>query len=289
MSKGKFAEATEAFDRCIAECGHSPLGTNFESHGEEPKIVALQYKGLVLAIRGFLNSGLQTTRSALSLASTINFPLALTFASDILEIALLLRRDYLDCASLAKEQLDYCAEHGFVFWSAAHELLHGAALGALNGDMEGVVEAETGILNWRKTGAGLHVPTYSAFLADAALAAGDLERAERALADGIETANRHAETYALAELERLTGRLRKRQNRRDEARRAFDRAVEIARAQDAGLYLLRAGRDLAQILAEEGEVEGARDLLAPIVGGVTEHKTGLDYQDSSALLAALAG
>jgi len=104
-----------------------------------------------------------------------------------------------------------------------------------------------------------------------------------------DTAQRNGDVFALAELERLTGRLRKRQNRRDEARRAFDRAVEIARAQDAGLYLLRAGRDLAQLLAEEGEAQGAQDLLAPIVGGVTEHKTGLDYQESSALLASLAG
>ena len=119
--------------------------------------------------------------------------------------------------------------------------------------------------------------------------ADDIVTAERALLDGIDTAQRNGDVFALAELERLTGRLRKRQNRRDEARRAFDRAVEIARAQDAGLYLLRAGRDLAQLLAEEGEAQGARDLLAPIVGGVTEHKTGLDYQELSALLASLAG
>jgi hypothetical protein len=66
-------------------------------------------------------------------------------------------------------------------------------------------------------------------------------------------------------------------------------AVEIARAQGAGLYLLRAGRDLAQLLAEDGDTEDARNLLTPIVDGVTEHKTGLDFQESLALLASLTG
>ncbi len=287
MNKGKFAEATEAFDRCIAECGHVPLGACLERHGEEPQIVARQYKGLLLAVQGHTDGALAQVQAALSLARNLNFPLIVAFTATILANVLLFRREGQAAASLTREQIDYCSEHGLVFWSAAFEVLHGAAQGSLKGDPAAVAETERGILNWRKTGARLHVPTWSAFLAGSALVADDIVTADRALLDGIDTAQRNGDVFALAELERLSGRLRKRQNRRDEARRAFDRAVEIARAQDAGLYLLRAGRDLAQLLAEEGEAQGARNVLAPIVGGVTEHKTGLDYQESSALLASL--
>jgi len=251
--------------------------------------VARQYKGLVLAVQGRTDGALAQVQAALSLARNLNFQLIVAFTATILADVPLFRREGQDAASLIREQIDYCSEHGLVFRSAAFEILHGAAQGSLKSDPAAVAETEGGTLNWRKTGARIHVPTWSAFLAGIALVADDIVTAERALLDGIDTAQRNGGVFALAELERLTGRLRKRQNRRDTARRAFDRAVEIARAQDAGLYLLRAGRDLAQLLAEEGEAQGAQDLLAPIVGGVTEHKTGLDYQESSALLASLAG
>ncbi len=287
MSKGEFARATDAFDRCIAEGGHAPLGACFARHGEEPHIVALQYKGYVLAVRGLTDSGLAHVQSALSLARTMNFPLIVAFTSAILATVLLLRRDGQACVSLTREQIEYCSEHRFVFWSAAFEIHHGAARACLNGDPAGVAELERGILDWRKTGAELHVPTWSSFLADAALVVGDLDTAERALSDGIETSERHGDVFALAELQRLVGRLRLKQERRSLARRALEEAVGTARRQDAGLYLLRAGRDLAQLIADDGDATGARDILKPIVGSITEHRAGLDFQEASALLAGL--
>ena len=288
MSNGQFARATDAFDRCIAEGGHAPLGACFARHGEEPHIVALQYKGYVLTVRGLTDSGLAHVESAMSLARSMDFPLIVAFTSTILASVLLLRRDGQACASLTREQIGYCSEHRFVFWSAGFEILHGAARACLNGDPAGVAELERGILNWRKTGAELHVPTWSSFLAEAALVVGDLDTAERALSDGIETSERHGDVFALAELQRLVGRLRLKQERRSEARRAFEEAVATARQQDAGLYLLRAGRDFAQLLAEDGDRTKAHDVLKPIVDAVSEHRMGLDFQEASAVLAALA-
>lgn len=285
MNKGDFARAGEAFDRCIAMDGDSPLGASFERHGEEPRIVALQYKGLTLAIRGFPETGLIATKEALSLARTMNFPLMVAFASTIVGTVLMLRRDYQACVALVSDQIDYCSEQGFIFWSAAHEILHGAARACLNGDQAGVDQLVRGIGSWRDTGAVLHIPTWSSYLAEAALCAGDLDRAEKAVSDGIGVSEKHGEAFALAELKRLTGRLRLAQGRRAEAGLAYEEALGVSRAQGAGLYLLRVGRDLARLLAEKGDTKGAQDLLEPIVGGVSEHRTGLDFQESSALLA----
>jgi hypothetical protein len=111
----------------------------------------------------------------------INFPLSVAFASDILGLVLALRREYRACVALAKEQKDYCSEHGFVFWAAAYLILHGVARANVDGGGDSVTEAQTGILNWMKTGAGLHIPTWSSLLAEAALVVGDSEMAEKAL------------------------------------------------------------------------------------------------------------
>jgi hypothetical protein len=91
----------------------------------------------------------------------------------------------------------------------------------------------------------------------------------------------------MAELLRLEGRIHAHRGRADQARQALTEAVAVARRQDAGFYLLRAGRDLAELLAKMGDAIGARDLLAPTVAAVAEHRDGSEFKEASALLSAL--
>jgi class 3 adenylate cyclase/tetratricopeptide (TPR) repeat protein len=287
MSRAEFAQSVEAFDGCIAASDHLPPSACIERHGEEPGIVAAQYRGLVLCMRGFADQALEATRSAVGLARQINHPLSVAFASSLLGLVLHLRRDFEACEALAREQIDYCREQGFAFWSAAFEVHHGVALAHLRSNGDPVIEAEMGIVNWVKTGAYIHVPTWSSFLADAALVSGNLPLAEKALSSGIEIAQRNGELFALAELQRLTGRLLLMQDRRREARDALIEAVATARRQDARLYLLRAARDLAKLLAEDGDPQGAHELLHPIVEDFPEHREGPDFAEAAELLAGL--
>jgi predicted ATPase len=287
MSLAEFAKSIEAFDRCILVSGQAPDGACFERHGEEPKIVATFYKGLVLCVQGFADSGRECAHSALSQANSINHPLSVTFASGILSIVLLFRRDYHASEALAKEQIEYCRERGLAFWLASKHIFHGVASAHASGSGSGIIEAENGKLDWMKTGAMLHVPTFSSHIADAALFLGDLPSAERALSNGLEISRTNGEEFALAELHRLTGRLRVKQDRRNAARDAFAEAVATALRQGAKLYLLRAARDLARLLAEDGDRTGARKLLQPIVEEFPEHRDGLDFQEAAKLLAEL--
>lgn len=285
MSKGEFVRATEAFERVIANESLTPLGTCFAHHGEEPHIVALQYKGLSLTVRGYADSGLASAESAFSLAKSMNFPLMIAFASTAVGMVLMLRRDYRQCLAIVEQQIKFCSEQGFVFWSAAHEILHGASRACLDGDPKGIAQLEEGIKSWKKTGAALHIPTWCSYLAEAGLCVGDLDCAEKAVLTGIDTSERHGDAFGRSDLKRLAGCVLLRQGRREEARDAFATAVEIARLQGAGLYLLRAGRDLARLVADAGNIAGARDILVPIADGVPEHRAGLDFQEASALLA----
>ncbi len=280
MSMGEFAKSIDAFEMCIAVSGQAPAGACFERHGEEPKIVATSYKGWVLCLRGFADSGLECVQSALLQANSINHPLSVTFASGILSAVLSLRREYSAGQALASGQIDYCKEHGLIFWLAQRHIQHGVALAHGSGSVNGVIEAENGLLDWMKTGAMIHVPTWSASIADAALVVGNLASAENSLSNGLEASRKNGEEFALAELQRLTGRLRTQQGRRNDARDAFAEAVATARRQGAGLYLLRAARDLAQWLAEDGDQTGARELLQPIVEDFPENHDGLDFQEA---------
>ena len=72
-----------------------------------------------------------------------------------------------------------------------------------------------------------------------------------------------------------------------EAEACFHRAIEIARAQKARSWELRAATSLARLWRDQGKPAQARDLLAPIYGWFTEGFETADLKDAKALLDEL--
>ena len=64
----------------------------------------------------------------------------------------------------------------------------------------------------------------------------------------------------------------------------FDRALVIARQQQAKSWELRAAVSMARLWREQGKRDEARDLLAPVYGWFTEGFDTLDLKESRALL-----
>ena len=108
-------------------------------------------------------------------ARALDHPITLAFAMHIMAIIYLTRREYELCRDIEAEVSELSKEHDFVFWSAGSKTLLGCALSYLGEPDAGLELGSQGIRDWSATGAILHVPTWSAFLADAALSAGDLE------------------------------------------------------------------------------------------------------------------
>jgi class 3 adenylate cyclase/tetratricopeptide (TPR) repeat protein len=286
MSSAELVGAEEAFDRCIALSDHLLADSCIERYGEAPQVVAYLYRGLVQCVRGVCDQALENARHALGLAKRIKHPLSEAFASFVVAVILLLRRDYRACAQLSMKQIELSSEHGFVFWYAAHQITHGASAANLFRREIHASEVKAGIENWCKTDALLHVPTWSAFLADAALACGDLKLADAALSNGLNIARENSDLLVLADLLRLRGCLLLKEDRRGEAQCALIEAIETAHRQGAGLYHLRSARDLARLLGED-DPHRAIEILAPAVERLTEHRAGLDYQESVELLLDL--
>ena len=64
----------------------------------------------------------------------------------------------------------------------------------------------------------------------------------------------------------------------------FDRALVIARQQQAKSWELRAAVSMARLWREQGKRDEARDLLAPVYGWFTEGFDTLDLKEGRALL-----
>ncbi len=73
-----------------------------------------------------------------------------------------------------------------------------------------------------------------------------------------------------------------------EAARRFGRALEVARAQHARFYELRAAKSLALLLCDQGHREEARALLQPVYDGFTEGFDTPDLREARELLQKLA-
>ena len=74
-----------------------------------------------------------------------------------------------------------------------------------------------------------------------------------------------------------------------EAEACFDKAIEIARKQQAKSLELRAVMSLSRLWQQQGKQKDAHQMLAYIYGWFTEGFDTTDLQEAQALLSELAG
>ena len=96
--------------------------------------------------------------------------------------------------------------------------------------------------------------------------------------------------FCEAEVHRLDGELRLACDpaATPAAEACFRRAIEIARAQQARSWELRAARSLARLWRDHGRRAEAHDVLAPVYGWFTEGFDTPDLREAKALLDELA-
>ena len=67
----------------------------------------------------------------------------------------------------------------------------------------------------------------------------------------------------------------------------FERALAVARAQEAKSWELRVAMSIARLWRDRGKRQQANDLLAPVYGWFTEGFDTLDLKEAKALLEQL--
>jgi predicted ATPase len=99
------------------------------------------------------------------------------------------------------------------------------------------------------------------------------------------------ESWCEAEVNRIAGEVALLSPERDatKAETYFERALAVARQQQAKSWELRAAMSLARLWRSQGKVRQARELLAPVYGWVTEGFDTRDLKEAKALLEELAG
>ena len=81
--------------------------------------------------------------------------------------------------------------------------------------------------------------------------------------------------------------LRQTGTQREEAETWLQRALDVARRQEAKSLELRAAMSLSRLWQQQGKQAEARELLAPVYGWFTEGFDTADLQEAKALLEEL--
>ena len=134
------------------------------------------------------------------------------------------------------------------------------------------------------------VPYLFVNLARAHADLGRFDDAWRWIDEALDSGGNVRESWCEAEVHRMAGEIALLSPERDAAKAQahFERALEIARAQQARSWELRAATSLARLWRDQGRRAEARDLLAPVYGWFTEGFDTLDLKEAKALLDQLA-
>ena len=115
-------------------------------------------------------------------------------------------------------------------------------------------------------------------------------RDRRCIAEALTVVEKTKESWCEAEICRIAGEVARLPPLPDDGMKAeayFERALLVARAQQAKSWELRAAMSVARLWRDHGKRTEAHDLLAPIYGWFTEGFDAPVLQDAKALLDQL--
>jgi predicted ATPase len=258
--------------------------------GQDVRVAALFYRSLALWQLGYPDAAIRdAARSVVDArdagqAATVMAALAITSLTHI------------HCGNygLAKEQLDeVCAladEKSAMFWKVGGMLLLGC-VSALNGKAADAVQTiGSGLQAWRSTGASLWMPVYLAHLIGAHADLGRFDDAWRCFNEATTLMQQTKERWCESEIYRIAGEVAIRSPDSDvsKAEAFFRHALEVAKAQQAKSYELRAATSLARLRRDQGRRDEALQQLAPIYNWYSEGFHTHDLRQAKALLDMLA-
>jgi predicted ATPase len=288
---GAGAAAHTHFAQGIALYDPQPHHTSAYLYGQDAGVVCRSHAARALWSLGAPDQGLTQNQEAVRLAQQVAHPFSLSVVLGFAAVFHQLRREVRCTQERADATIHLATEQSFSSWRAFGAMLQGWVLAHQGQAEAGIAQLTQGLRDYRATGAETNRPYFLALLAEAQETCGEPEAGLAVLKEALTRVDTTGERWYEAELHRLTGALLLQQSseHQTEAETCFQRAIAIARTQQAKSFELRAATSLARLWQHQGKRAEARALLAPLYGWFTEGFDTADLQEAKALLEELAG
>jgi predicted ATPase len=267
---------------------HAQLAERYTFH---PRVVGLDFRALILLVLGYPDEARATSRVALDEARAAAHLVTLAV---VLQHACIVHQtcgDHPAMQQAAEELLAIATEQGFPFWIAHGTFLRDWARAAQGRNGQQRVPLRDDLEAILKPGAALILPYYYALVAQTFAQSAEPAAAAQMLDESLALLERTGERWFEAEVHRLRGELELATALHGgavAAQACFERAIAVARSQEASLWELRASASLARLWRDQGRPAEAHALLAPIHARFSEGLELRELVDARALLDGMA-
>jgi predicted ATPase len=288
-STGDLAPARMHFDRAIAlydPAAHRQLAARF---GQDNRVTVFSFGSVVVWLLGFPEAALAGTEHAVKHARELGQAAALMYALFHTSLTTIFCGKYAVANARLDELVALANEKNAAFWKAGGMTHHGCALAVAGRATDAVHMITTGMTALRSTGATMFSPLYLSYLARAYAELGKFDNAWRSISEAIAAMRTSKESWWEAEIGRIAGEIALMSPQPDtsKAQAYFERALAVARKQQAKSFELRAAMSMARLWRDQGRPDDARNLLAPVYGWFTEGFDTLDLKEAKAMLDEL--
>ena len=290
LCTGDIAQGRTHFDRAMAlydPVQHRSLATRFSA---DVGIVTLSWRSRVLWLLGYPEAALADADHALKSAREIGQAATLMHALNAATMTHVWCGNYVAAKAQYDEQLALADEKGTPVWKAWGVVNKGSLLASIGRASNAVQMITSGIAALRSTGARLAMPRLLSSLAKAYAELGQFDDAWRCIGEAMSETETSGQRSGEAEILQTAGEIALMSPERDVAKAEayFERALSVARQQQAKSLELRVAMSLARLWRDQGKPQQARELLAPVYGWFTEGFDTLDLKEAKALLDELA-
>jgi DNA-binding winged helix-turn-helix (wHTH) protein/predicted ATPase len=289
LCTGDIAEGRAHLDRAIAlydPVEHRPLATRF---GVDAQVSILSYRALALWTLGYPKAALTDTEYAIKIAREIGHAATLMYALGHAPLTCFHCGNYEMGTAIVAELTAVANEKDASVWKASAMINRGWLLGATGKVSEAIHLLTSGISAYRSTGARIFVPLQLSNLARAYAKLDQIDDARRTIDEAMTVIEATKEKWFEAEVFRAAGDIALMMPKRDvaEAEAYLERALAVARTQQAKSFELRAAMSMARLWRAQDKQKEARDLLASVYSWFGEGFDTVDLREANALLRDL--
>ena len=290
MSTGDIIEGKAHFDLAIAlydPAEHRLLASRF---GQDIGVVILCNRSWAMWVLGHPDAAIANSERALTDAREIGQAATLMYALLWASLAQNHCGNYIAANALADEIVALGDESGSLNWTAWGMIFQGCVLANAGQSSNAVQRITSALTTFQSTGSTFFTSLSLLHLAKAYAELEQFHDAWRYIGEAINAVQVTKERWCEAEVHRVAGEIALKSPEPDagKAEAHFERALSVARQQQAKSWELRAAMSLSRLWRDQGKQQQARELLAPVYGWFTEGFDTRDLKDAKALLEELA-
>jgi len=257
--------------------------------GQDARMTALSFRSWAFWILGFPKAALADADEGLRYARELDHAGTLMFALSFASLTYSLCGDFATSNTLTEQLVALAEEKGALQWKISGMANRGRQFALTGKPSEAIQPLTATIAAYKSAGITVFASRVLTHLAYAYAELGQFESAWRSIGEAISAFETTGEKWYEAEIHRTAGEIAIKSPEPDTAKAEtyFDRALAVARKQQAKSWELRSAMSMARLWRDQGKPQQARELLAPVYGWFAEGFDTLDLKEAKALLDEL--